>query len=293
MNINFETARKEISRSLDYIDGIFPGTQPVSLDYTNIQNINENYYVSLKYDGVRQMLYSKSNISVLFDRKYNYKQTNIISTEKLTILDGEEIDGLYIIFDCIVLNGTNIKSRTLTERIEYLKCFVQNHTTITLNIKNFYPLVEFTKLLKIKDIPCDGYIFTNIHNKYTAGRDETLYKYKDGKNNTIDFACYFNGVDYELYCGNLGRDVVWIGYGSNAHNLTLKQGHKHIIESYWDDESQMWVLKKHRHDKINSNDIKIVRWNIRTIENNIKLDDLISLLSNRFNYKVSHVSENG
>tara|TARA_Y100001980_G_C14556510_1_gene348338 strand:- start:11478 stop:12338 length:861 start_codon:yes stop_codon:yes gene_type:complete len=286
--MNFDLFTKEISFNLDYLDKVFPGTQPVSLDYTNIDNLDADYVVSLKYDGIRKMLYSKSNKSFLFDRKYNYESTDIFCTEGLTILDGEEINGTYIIFDCPVINGENVRTKTLFERLSSLKqCIEAQDVVRNLNIKQFFNLRDFDEVTQIKDLPYDGYIFTNKNNKYKAGRDETLYKYKDGKNNTIDFACYNkgNGI-YELYCGSLGIDKIWIGYACNKHNLTIAEHRKTIVECYWDDGNG-WVLQKIRHDKTTSNDIKIVRWNIRTIENNINFHDLTSLIRNRFQHKVS------
>ena len=278
--MNFESIKKEIAYELSYIDEVFPGTQPVSLDYTNIKNISDNYVVSLKYDGIRKMLYSKSNTSFLFDRKYNYTHTRILLTEGLTILDGEEVNDVFIVFDCVVIDGLNVRKYDLSRRILELKSYL-NKYNISLNIKIFYPLSDFNRVIKIKDLPCDGYIFTNVQNIYTAGRDERLYKYKDGKDNTIDFACFKHSDVYELYCGSLGKDVVWIGYALNKDNIIVKEG-KTIVECYWSDESNAWIIKKERRDKINSNDIKIVRWNIRTIENNIKLKDLQNIIDEKF-----------
>lgn len=271
--------KSEIANEMDFIDKVFPGTQPVSLDYTNIANISKNYVVSLKYDGIRKILYSKCNKTFLFDRKYNSESSGILFTEKLTILDGEEINNVFIIFDCIVINGTNVKNLTLYERMDKLKSYILA-SGIQLNLKIFHSICDFEAVIKIKDIPHDGYVFTNTGNIYKAGRDESLYKYKDGEKNTVDFACYRNNENYELYCGNLGQDVLWIGYASNKHNVELS-GMKSIVECYWDDSSYSWVIKNERKDKNNANDIKIVRWNIRTIENNIALNDLITILQQK------------
>tara|TARA_B100001113_G_C21119928_1_gene626943 strand:+ start:115 stop:966 length:852 start_codon:yes stop_codon:yes gene_type:complete len=271
--------KSEIAIEMDFIDKVFPGTQPVSLDYTNISNISNDYVVSLKYDGIRKMLYSKNKKTFLFDRKYCSESSDILFTNELTILDGEEVNKMFIIFDCIVINGINVKNFTLNERMEKLKSFIIQ-SGISLKLKTFYPICDFDAMIKIKDIPHDGYVFTNIKNIYKAGRDESLYKYKDGKQNTIDFACFRNQDAYELYCGELGRDVIWIGYALNKHNLELS-GEKSIVECYWDDSSYSWVMKNERKDKNNANDIKIVRWNIRTIENNIDLNDLIQIIRQR------------
>ncbi len=188
-----------------------------------------------KSDGIRCLLYFTGDnggdeIIYLIDRKNDYywveglhfprapedpsQDTDWGSYHVATLLDGELLwdefaDGRrvlkYLVFDCLMLDGTNLMGRTLDKRLAYFmdkvykpysdlcKRFPEDATRFkfTLEKKSFqlgYGVeMMFRKILPELPHGSDGLIFTCVETPYKFGTDENILKWKPVEENTIDF----------------------------------------------------------------------------------------------------------
>lgn len=119
----------------------FPGAQPVSFSKIHIKSLTEdNYFVSEKADGIRVMIFTHcdmaSNVrqTFLVDRKNDYYYLNCgfpmpenrgYHTD--TLMDGELViesgkRTYLLLFDLMVIDGTNICSKGYSSRLGVLIC---------------------------------------------------------------------------------------------------------------------------------------------------------------------------
>lgn len=114
----------------------FPGPNPISLERTNIEDLNRNdYLVALKTDGVRYLLLmttkpnSTEPISLMIDRVKVMYEVEIWASEEFfyngCLLDGELVwnsngDLQFIIFDVVVLKGMNCIDMSYRERLDVI-----------------------------------------------------------------------------------------------------------------------------------------------------------------------------
>lgn len=212
----------------------FPGAQPVSFARKHFQELqNTDYYLCEKTDGIRCLLYLTSFVDAdgdieaqfLIDRKNDYwyiprdslhlpVQGHIGDFHCATILDGElvrQTDSqgnsrlMYLIFDCLCLDGNSITSRTLDIRLGKVRAFVYEPWQ---EFKKRYPQdvdaqpfqLEFKKMelpygidmmfrQVLPNLPHgnDGLIFTCKTTPYIYGTDKNILKWKPPHENTIDF----------------------------------------------------------------------------------------------------------
>ena len=223
--------RSEVAQLLDRKNLSFPGAQPVSFARRHLEELTkQDYYVCEKSDGMRYLLYLTSGdhneeIHYLIDRKNDYW---FIPTDSLhfpipndkqgfhinTLIDGELVmDKLpngnmqpkYLVFDCMVLDGNSLMSRTLDKRLAYfterifrpyedlLKEFPEEkkfmHFIMELKAMQFSYAVEmmFRQILPSLPHGNDGLIFTCRMTDYKHGTDQHILKWKPEAENSIDF----------------------------------------------------------------------------------------------------------
>ena len=119
----------------------FPGSQPVSLDRSNLEHIkDDSYLVSLKSDGIRYLLFlttcGDSPIAVMVDRALNIFEVEIWANEsfflKDTLFDGELVwehrsaspTLLYLIFDVVVLRGEFCNAMSYSDRLMFIHKYI-------------------------------------------------------------------------------------------------------------------------------------------------------------------------
>jgi len=279
--------RIDLTTELCFIPGIFPGAQPVSLDWSNVHTLlQDKHLVAEKTDGERKLFYSCNNESYLIDRQFNGIKTDILATKERTILDGElVIDTVpgnrkverFLVFDVIVCNGSTVKHLPLLTRLSlFLKNVLEPARVANacqeVYVKEFFKIKDIDTVMNLKlQHPSDGLVFTPKEDAYYGGRCENLFKYKS--TTTVDFAAWKVDFSIELYCGVKGEDSMWIGYADEGDKYFSHFYHsisdKTIVECDWENTRQRWRIVKKRNDKSKANDIKIVNWNIRTIVNGL------------------------
>jgi mRNA guanylyltransferase len=237
------TMRAEVAHLLDRKNLSFPGAQPVSFARRHLEELTQrDYYVCEKSDGMRYLLYltiddEGREIHYLIDRKNDYwfvpqgglhfpTSQNVEGFHTNTLIDGElvldKIPGdhappkyqpKFLVFDCMVLDGKSLMSRTLDKRIAYfkegifdpykalLKEYPQEkpfqHFLVELKQMQFSYAVElmFKEILPALPHGNDGLIFTCRTTDYKHGTDHHILKWKPEDENSIDFRL---GLDFPL-----------------------------------------------------------------------------------------------
>ncbi|CRG90570.1 hypothetical protein PISL3812_07614 [Talaromyces islandicus] len=227
--------RREVANLLKRNNLNFPGAQPVSFSAKHLLELQkEDYYVCEKTDGIRCLMYfaegdpeTSPEIHYLIDRKNDYRfvpglhfpmpnDDTFQSFHIETLVDGELVkdtyeDGStqlkYLVFDCMILDGTNLMHRTLDKRLAYFKEKVlkpynamykrfpeeKQHRAFAVEDKSTqvsYGIeMMFREIIpKVKKIHGnDGLIFTCRSTPYKIGTDEHILKWKPPAENTIDF----------------------------------------------------------------------------------------------------------
>lgn len=228
--------RREVAHLLGRSSLNFPGAQPVSFSGQHILELQKkDYYVCEKTDGIRCLMYfargeegsDTPEIHYLIDRKNDYRfvpglhfpmpdDESFQSYHVDTLVDGELVNDTYedgseqlkfLVFDCLVLDGTSLMHRTLDKRLAYFKEKVlkpynamykkypseKQHRAFAVEDKStqFSYGIEmmFREIIpKVKKIHGnDGLIFTCRSTPYKIGTDEHTLKWKPPEENSVDF----------------------------------------------------------------------------------------------------------
>lgn len=222
----------------------FPGAQPVSFASRHIAELQkQDYYVCEKSDGIRCLMYltgdGTQEITYLIDRRNDYYHVQGLHFPKSaeqeldfhtgTLVDGELVndkqrDGSvrlnYLVFDCLVLDGSSLMHRTLDKRLAYFRDKVYNPYKALYKKYpqelEFVPFhVEFKNMefgygieMMFRDIlpnlphGNDGLIFTCRNSPYQSGTDPHILKWKFKEENSIDFRLFFEWPVLELDAGD-------------------------------------------------------------------------------------------
>lgn len=188
----------------------FPGPLPVSLERSQIQQLQNNpYWVCAKTDGVRYLFVC----SLLHDKYYCYlinrnNDIYLLSFEMMkaafdgTIMDGEltrnKVTGKYeyIVHDTIYVCGKSCMQEKHSERMSHAN-YIISHIKykpsyhITIHKKHFSELKDFNYYIEniesVSTHNTDGYIFTPELDPIKSGTHKTLFKWKPIDKITIDF----------------------------------------------------------------------------------------------------------
>ena len=227
--------RREVSELLGRQSLSFPGAQPVSFASRHIAELQkEDYYVCEKSDGIRCLMYLTGDdvgaeITYLIDRKNDYYHVSGLHFPKSmenpqefhsgTLVDGELVndrqkDGSrklnYLVFDCLVLDGSSLMQRTLDKRLAYFRDKVYNpykalykaypeelqYVPFQVEFKNMqfaYGIeMMFREVLPNLPHDNDGLIFTCRNSPYQPGTDQHILKWKFENENSVDFRLFFD-----------------------------------------------------------------------------------------------------
>ncbi|CAF3440848.1 unnamed protein product, partial [Fusarium graminearum] len=222
--------RREVATLLGRSHTGFPGAQPVSFARQHLDELAQHdYYVVEKSDGIRYLLYSTTDETnneahYLIDRKNDFwfitnrslhfpLETSPEAFHTNTLIDGELVwdtgsDGkrvpMFLVFDCLVLDGALLMERTLDKRLAYFdqrfyrpyKKLYQEYPQ-ELEFQPFYvemkkPQFAYAIDMMFRDIlpklkhGNDGLIFTCRTTPYKHGTDTHILKWKPPEENTID-----------------------------------------------------------------------------------------------------------
>ena len=212
--------------------------KPVSLDYNNINNIQSNYVVTNKLDGVHYNLvlfynaaYFINATDIIFIANYsdNYKffWDDVMKSYEVSVFDGELVFDpvsfkfVFNIFDTIIIKGRSVAMiNPFLERIEKANSIVNAFNKFNVNkllhivikktfysnniykdIDNCLKYIKSTYGSSYKD-KNDGLIFVHAKNNY----NDNIYKWKfpsritiDGKIKLVNKDKFTNIYKFELY----------------------------------------------------------------------------------------------
>ena len=338
--------RQEVATLLGRDSIAFPGAQPVSFAAKHLLELQkQDYYVCEKSDGIRCLMYLTNDgpreVTYLIDRKNEYYYVPglhfpLPGEDQLfhigTLIDGELVNDKlpngtiqmkYLVFDCMVLEGTNLMPRTLDKRLAYFRDKVYNpyqalYKKYPEEIQYLPFIVEFKSMqlsygieMMFRDVlphlphGNDGLIFTCKNTPYKCGTDEHILKWKDEKDNSVDFVLSFDwptlSPDSEDECE--GRTSPFPDYSSMpAFNLKvngggndyIQYGTMHVEPQEWEDlkalgeplderivecvqdKQNRWRFLRFRDDKKDANHISTVQSVMESIQDKISEMDLIS-----------------
>jgi mRNA guanylyltransferase len=225
--------QREVANLLGRSSQGFPGAQPVSFAARHkLELQKQDYYVCEKSDGIRCLMYMTSDgpreVVYLIDRKNDYYYVpNLhfpLSSEDNTefhtgtLVDGELVNDVqpngthqltYLVFDCLMLDGSSLMHRTLDKRLAYFRDKVYNpyralYKTYPEEIQYLPFIVDFKDMklgygieMMFREIlpnlshGSDGLIFTCRNSPYQFGTDPHILKWKSEDENSIDFRLNF------------------------------------------------------------------------------------------------------
>ena len=302
--INFWKERKDNDR--------FPAPQPVSLSRSELKSkVNHyNYYVSVKSDGERFLLFltkhNGKNSSLMINRKFEFFTINFVFDPSLydtTLFDGELIQNktktkwLYIIHDCLALSGTELYNENLTNRYqkipllanklekigEYNKLltppiYIRSKKFVTF--KNMKDIVEYSNSSDL-DHHTDGYIFTPVDPKVGMYTQFTLFKWK--RENTFDFKIVeensnlFAIIRYNNELFKFASISINCDKGKCFKNELIHLGFEdgNIVECVYNTIEETFHPYRLRKDKSIPNDYKVVKKTLENIKEDITEKDIL------------------
>jgi hypothetical protein len=167
----------------------FPGPQPISIERKHLSILkSEPYLVCEKNDGVRNMFVSglSDRFGIFINRKFEMIQTTI-PLPSGTVLDGELMEDVYLIYDAVMIRGKNVMDCPLTERLTLAKMVVPLATKGNVKVR-VKPMLPLSRISEIQLGPkTDGLIFTPVFQPVRMGTHETCFKWKPRNHITIDF----------------------------------------------------------------------------------------------------------
>ena len=204
--------------------GIFPGSQPISIEYRHFDILKSSpYVVCEKTDGVRFMMLAfmfdnkKKTIFVnraleMFDCPLNFRKLVYDGT----IVEGEMYGDTFMMYDMLMSCGKIIGDQDFLTRLDHMEKFKKmlmslKYDPVKLTLKTFHLMSDFEEFMD-KYLPTvqqeiDGLIFTPINDTVKTGTHETMFKWKPRDKNTIDFQLKRRGDVWRLHVQERGKLV--------------------------------------------------------------------------------------
>jgi mRNA guanylyltransferase len=277
--------------------GIFPGSQPVSIERRHFSVLKQqSYVVCEKTDGVRYMILAfmfenkKTTVCVnraleMFVCTLNFKR----AVYEGTILEGELYeDTTFMIYDALMTCGTLLQGHDFIDRlknIEELKKLltVLKYDSIKLVIKTFHLLEEFTSFmdeyLPTVSQKTDGLVFTPINSDVKTGTHYTMFKWKPKEKNTIDFQVKGKGGSWNLYVQEKGTLVYesTIPADKISENVEIHENAIMECQLMIEDEPPWWKPILQRTDKKFPNSRNTFYRTLVNIKEDIQIEDFRAL----------------
>ena len=259
----------------------FCGTHPVSLDLENIRHITQYpYLVSIKADGYRNLVVVANQRLYFVNRKlevWGGLQNPDLAPFEDSLLDGEMVDShRFVVIDILAISGKNVMHDPILDRLRAsrelggLLC----RCPIRFSVQRYWQLRDVHDALRYngKEWRTDGIVFTPAKLPYRLGVDRNMMKWKPAELNTLDLI-YRKG---ELHCQSQTRkSLISMGTPEKRPDWLREDM---IVECLMVAE-QVWRCLKPRMDKSHPNVDWVADRVLRSIRDNITLDDLLHELA--------------
>ena len=282
----------------------FPGGHPVSLAREHLSG-NIEYLVCEKSDGIRYLMYLPQILNIrginechgfLVDRKYKFWRITVLLPGTLIkgdcLFDVELVldygtDLRILIFDTLFSSGVCYMHNNYFERLQAAwygliypvrESQIKPKKCIEIFLKDFFRATDIDYLWNhIRTLlphQSDGLIFTAVTGEYVVGTNSHILKWKPSDLNTMDFSikCTDRGV-YEL-C-TLGKFLEKFSEMEISERPGLNDGD--IVECYLN--AERWKVHKLRLDKSTPNSTDTAQRVLKSIKDNIGIEDLIEFFT--------------
>lgn len=235
----------------------------------NVRDLSDEFWLTLKYDGVRRMMFITDMGIYLIQRDSLFKigdKSEFTKQYANTLIDGEFMTSnqTYHMFDILFYKTYDVTHKPLETRLKYLNemnvSISREKLDIPIYIKEYFrgTTTEAAKLaleqFHQNDMPYDGIIFQSTGPYF----NKNSYKWKPSELLTIDFMVH----DGKLWSFG-GENLVEFtaeGYEPKPFTLTEFDGKNtdgQIIEFKWN--GQEFVPMRYREDRQNPNGLHIAR----------------------------------
>ncbi|KAL1457931.1 hypothetical protein WDU94_008111 [Cyamophila willieti] len=312
--------QNEIKELCNYDRWGFPGSQPVSMDRTNIHYLaQKKYMVSWKADGTRYMMYIKNHEEIYFtDRDFSmYKISGLTFPHRKdagkrlsnTLLDGEmvidRVQGQsiprYLVYDIIRFDNNDVMKQKFSTRLQIIKVEIiepryramQNNRInklaepFSIRAKDFWTVDKAGYLLSDKFTLChepDGLIFQPVDVPYTMGPASDTLKWKPHTMNSIDFLMK---IETQTGLGMLPTKIGHLFVGSGNSQTPFGQMKVNKATRDLDGkiveckwENNAWVFMRERTDKSFPNAVKTAQAVWESIQHPVTKEGLLSYIDN-------------
>ena len=278
---------------------IFPGSQPVSIEYRHFKLLASNpYVVCEKTDGVRFMMlafmFENKKQCVFLNRALemfvcplNFRK----SVYDGTILEGEMYGDTFMIYDILIACGEVVGNTDFLARLKSVEGVKKMLTSlkydpIKLKIKTFHLMSDYKQFKDVylpsvtQDV--DGLIFTPIRDTVKTGTHETMFKWKPRDKNTIDFQIKRRGDIWKMYVQERGK----LMFESEIHVNQVPPHAREWMEEdaiiecqyMFTDEPMWWKPIIRRYDKTFPNGRRTFYRTLVNIKENISIDDFMNCI---------------
>ncbi|CAB3995497.1 mRNA-capping enzyme [Paramuricea clavata] len=268
--------------------GGFPGSQPVSMDVSNIRFLHDKLYrVTWKADGVRYLMYIKGRHEIyLIDRDnavfeapqltFPQRKSPHAHVED-TLLDGElvmdknedKLTPRYLIYDIVRFQGHalgkmshDVRTRCIDVDIVQPRnkafqagAFDKSKEPFSIRGKQFFSIEKSKWILKefspALTHETDGLVFNAVDEGYIPGACPGLLKWKPHTLNSVDFQLHITTVQQE---GCLKERVGALrvgGYDQPVGFIKITNELKKLDKKIIECtyDGKNWVFMRHREDK--------------------------------------------
>ena len=197
----------------------FPGPQPISIERKHFPQLKRSEYVVCeKTDGVRHALiavmYDNKKICATIDRSQEIHLIPLNLPKPMftgTVLDGELVDKVFMVYDCLMVSNKPVGHLDLHKRLEEARGPVAGIMKLAkdpfvVKVKTFWPLSNFKEFMA-QEFPykTDGIVLTPVNEPVRIGTHETMFKWKPRDQNTIDFQFKWYNNCWGMYVQEKGR----------------------------------------------------------------------------------------
>tara|TARA_B110000444_G_scaffold239875_1_gene254719 strand:- start:3854 stop:4783 length:930 start_codon:yes stop_codon:yes gene_type:complete len=279
---------------------IFPGSQPVSIEYRHFKLLASNpYVVCEKTDGVRFMMlafmFENKKQCVFLNRALEMFVCPLNFRKPVydgTILEGEMYGDTFMIYDILIACGDVVGHTDFLARLKSVEGVKKMLTSlkydpIKLKIKTFHLMSDYKQFKDVylpsvtQDV--DGLIFTPIRDTVKTGTHETMFKWKPRDKNTIDFQIKRRGDIWKMYVQERGK----LMFESEIHVNQVPPHAREWMEEdaiiecqyMFMDEPMWWKPVIRRYDKTFPNGRRTFYRTLVNIKENISIDDFMNCIS--------------
>ena len=285
----------------------FPGPQPKSMEREFFPKFKNKYYVCEKSNGIRYLFLSiyfdilndgiKRPCCFLINRNKDVYLVKLKLDRKIfnnTILDGELIKSnktnkwVFLCFDCVIINDTNMNNFPFSKRIEETRKFCNNYNRkedepFSFQCKSFieYKPNMFERYVdeinNNNDFDTDGFIFTPESDSITSGTHENMFKFKNTLDNTVDFEIrHFNNKFSLWLCNKLVNKNFILRNDEIFDRIKACSKQSLIVECKFVEEKHnniYWMPILIRYDKEYPNSFFTYKKTLKNITENIQIQE--------------------